>query len=215
MRTRTLLLTAATLVAGLATSFGQSVYSQNIVGYATLTLQPGFNLIANQFDLDGNGTNNTVNSAFSTNLPPNSQVYTFNGSSFDIATFSARSSSWDLPNLKVNPGMGFWVNNPNGSAVTVTLSGQVLTGTLSNPNVPSGGGFALVSSMIPQAGLLQTDLAYTPVGNDQVYTYNGTGYDISTFSARSSSWDTQPSLSVGQGFWLSTTGNSWSRSFNP
>ena len=214
MRTRTLILTAAALVAGLATSFAQT-YSANIVGYATLTLQPGFNLIANQFDLDGNGTNNTVSGVFGTNLPPNSTIYAFNGSGYDIASFSSRSG-WDFPNNLINPGRGFWINNPNASAVTVTISGQVLTGTLPNGNVPAAGGFAIVSSVVPQAGLLQTDLGYTPVANDTVYAYNNTGnYDISSFSARSGWSPSEPTIAVGQGFWLSTTGNTWTRTFNP
>ncbi|HWN94592.1 MAG TPA: hypothetical protein VNT99_06150, partial [Methylomirabilota bacterium] len=57
MRTKTLLLSAAVLAAGLAASTAQSVYSVNAVGYVNIVVTNGYNLITNPL----NGTNNNIN----------------------------------------------------------------------------------------------------------------------------------------------------------
>ena len=62
MRTKTLLLSAAVLAAGLAASTAQSVFSVNAVGYVNKTLAPGYNLIANPL----NGTNNLLSTIIPT-----------------------------------------------------------------------------------------------------------------------------------------------------
>src|ERR1700744_2623354 len=73
MRTKTLLIAAAALAAGVISSEAQ-VYSQNIVGYINLPLSPGYTLIGNQLSTDLTGTNNTVASVFGTNLLVNTAV---------------------------------------------------------------------------------------------------------------------------------------------
>src|SRR5437763_15367210 len=56
MRTKTLLLTAAVLAAGLGASVAQTVFSVNAVGYVNVTIKPGYNLICNPL----NGSNNVI-----------------------------------------------------------------------------------------------------------------------------------------------------------
>ena len=69
MRTKTILTAAALLAAGALTSMAQSnVFSLNVVGYYNLSLTNGFQLVANQLDLDGTGVNNTLQSVFGTSL---------------------------------------------------------------------------------------------------------------------------------------------------
>ena len=62
MRTKTLLMTAAALAAGVIYSQAQgTVYSQNVVGYVNVTIPAnGFNLVGNQLDL-GPGSNSVDN----------------------------------------------------------------------------------------------------------------------------------------------------------
>src|SRR5947208_16928468 len=90
MRTKALLCAAGLLAVGAVSSMAQSnVYSLNVVGYINVSLTNGFNLIANQMDLDGNLTNNTVTGVFSTNLPSGSKVYAYStASGYSIATFN-------------------------------------------------------------------------------------------------------------------------------
>src|SRR4051812_45499963 len=94
MRTKTLLLTAAALVAGVASSMAQSnVYSVNVVGYANVVLKGNglYTLVANPFN-DGNGNQltNILNSA----LPKQSQVLTWNGTSYNITTKVGTPAAW-------------------------------------------------------------------------------------------------------------------------
>jgi hypothetical protein len=227
MRTKTLLLSAVALAAGLVSSVAQSnVYSANVVGYVNLPLTEGFNLVANQLDLDLTGTNNTIVNVFSNSLPANAKVYSWNGASFNISTFAVNKSgtatNWSL-NFTVNPGQGMWVDIPagafGGSTSNVTIVGNVLQGTLVNPNLPPAGGFSLVSSEVPISGGVTTNLMYKPLLNDKVYLWNGSGYSIFTYAENkagtATNWSpSEPGINVGQGFWLdSGAGATWTNVF--
>jgi len=224
MRTKLLLGVAAIAAAGALSAVAQNVYSLNVVGYYNLTLPPGFSLIANQLDLDGTGTNNTPTTVFSTNVPVNTQVFTWNGSGYNIASLIKEkngSLTWSSAEpISLNPGQAFWIDIPAGSGTnTYTLVGQVLQGGLVNPNLPAAGGYSFVSGMVPIAGGVQTALGYVPAINDTVYQWSGTGFNIiNSFIKQKSGggvWNPQePQLRIGEGFWLdSQPGQVWSNYF--
>ena len=73
MRTKTLLLAAAALASGLISSQAQTVYSQNIVGYANVATPQGgsYYQIAVPFQI---GASNGENEVFGTNLPSGTTV---------------------------------------------------------------------------------------------------------------------------------------------
>ncbi|HXS68058.1 MAG TPA: hypothetical protein VN761_04395 [Candidatus Polarisedimenticolia bacterium] len=227
MRTKTLLLSAAAMAAGLLSSMAQSnVYSANVVGYVNLPLTEGFNLVANQLDLDLSGTNNTIVNVFSNNLPVNSQIYSWNGSTFDISSFAKNkagtATNWTL-NFTINPGQGFWLSIPTGAfgggTSNVTVVGNVLQGTLVNTHLPPAGGYSLVSSEVPISGGITTNLNYKPMLNDQVYVWNGSAYNIFSYAKNkagtATNWTpSEPALNVGQGFWLNSgAGATWTNVF--
>lgn len=220
MRTKTLLLSAAALAAGLVSASAQ-VYSVNVVGYVNVPLAEGFNLVANPLDASGG---NDVTNILNKGLPAGTQVYSFNGSSYDISTYTkdktGTSTNWS-PVITLDPGLGFWVSIPSGAGAQVnTFVGEVMQGTLTNPNIPAGGGFSLVGSMVPVAGALNTDLQYNGGAGDQVYQWNGATYDISTYTkdktGTSTNWSPSvPQVAVGEGFWLSSSaGQTWVRNFS-
>jgi len=222
MRTKALLCAAA-LAAGAATSMAQNVYSLNVVGYVNLTLPVGYTLVGNPLDLDGSGTNNTVATVFGATLPVGSAVYTWNGTGYNIASYSKNkagtATNWS-PVIALNPGTGAWVGIPNGSGTqTATVVGNVLQGALVNSAILPGGGYSLVSSVVPVTGGLQTALGYKPALNDATYQWNGTGYNISSYTKNkagtATNWGpSEPSIAVGEGFWLSTVaGQVWSNNF--
>jgi len=212
MRTKILIVVAAISAAGLATSLAQSnVYSQNVVGYINVQLTNGFNLVGNQLDLDGNGTNNTVQSVFGTNLPVNTDVYAFSGGGFVLASYGTKGWSGAANvNPALQPGRGVFIKLP--SASTVTLVGNVMQGGLQTPYVK---GFNIIGSQVPQAGTLQTDLGYAPNVGDDVYRYNPAtkGYVLSSYGAKGWSGG-QPNLNVGESVWLKgATNGTWTRNF--
>jgi len=218
MRTKALVAAAALLAAGALSSMAQSnVYSLNVVGYINYTLNPGFNLIANQLDLDGTGANNTVTTTFGTQLPSGSTVYAFNAGTYanPAANYSTKGG-WvggvAAANAALAPGKGVFVNVP--SASTITMVGNVLQGALSNP---FAAGFNIRSSIVPQAGLLQTDLLYTPATGDLVYQFSSatqTYLPTRSYSTKGGWTPVQPTIGVGEAFFLnSSAGVTWTRNF--
>jgi hypothetical protein len=204
MRTKTLLITAAI---GVATAAGLNaqVYSVNAVGYINLDLKTGFNLVANQLD-NGNGNNVSDILAGLTD----GTVYKFlPDGSFDIS--SLLFGSWSKPDLTLEPGVGFWVKV--GSDVTVTLVGEVPQGQLTNP---LKAGFNLVSSMVPQAGLLQTDLGYPAGADDTIYQWSVANGEYIISSILFGGWQpSEPTIGVGEGFWAKIGADAdWSRNFS-
>lgn len=210
MRTKTLLVTAALGAAGVASAVAQ-VYSVNAVGYVNMTVKPGFNTIANP--LDAGAGNNTASKVLA-GVPDGTTVYKYvAGSGYTIDSYSDLFG-WDNPDLGLAPGEGFFIQVPAGADVNLTFVGEVPQGDASNMSLPAG--FALVSSKVPQAGKLATDLKYPATDGDTVYTYaNPGGYTIYSFTDLFG-WDPQePSVAVGQAFWSQkSAAASWTRNFS-
>jgi hypothetical protein len=201
MRTKTLLLGAAALAAGIISSQAQNVYSQNIVGYVSVPLP------ANQFALIDNPLDNGTNtlSSIDSGLPSKSKAETWNGSGFTLASKSG--TTWST-NLSIPPGTGFFVESP--TAFTNVFVGQVgIGGALSN-SVSLTSGFQLVGSTIPFSGTI-TDSGPNTINigsvlptKSKIETWNGTGFTLSSLSG--TTWSIPLPLAVGQGFFVDPAG---------
>jgi hypothetical protein len=159
---KTLLITAAALVAGIVSTEAQ-VYSANIVGYANVVLTgaptaQAYTLIANPLD-DGNG--NQLTNIIG-GLPAGSSITTWAGTVFNTPigkTAGGWSSSTALP-----PGVGFFVKNGKASPVSPPYT-NTFVGTVGAVGLATGGtvtnalalGYNLVGSQIAFAGDLTTD----------------------------------------------------------
>jgi len=213
MRTKTLLLTAALVAAGVAASQAQ-VYSVNAVGYINVVCKPGFNLIANQLI----NSNSTVAALFP-NVPGGTQVLKWIGNGFAINGYDSDFVAWDDPSQTLQPGEAAFLRNPTTTNVTVTFVGDVPQGNLTN-TVPHL--YSMQSSKVPQAGLLQTQLGYVPADGDQVLRWvnnypGGSGYAISSYDAGFGEWDVEPNLGVGEGFFINRAAAGsqlWTRTFS-
>jgi hypothetical protein len=180
MKTKTLLLTMALGAASVASSMAQ-VYSANAVGYVNLTLQPGFNLIANPL----NGTNNHLNtilplpnSAGDTiifRFKPGTQNYgdaiTFLAD-FGWFTTDAGGDAW----MTIPPGEGFFIQPAGPTPLSVTFVGEVPQGNLSNP-VVGNNNYSILASQVPQALPLGSageagTLMFPAIGDDLVYIFD-------------------------------------------
>ena len=221
MRTKTLLLTAALSVAGMASSMAQ-VYSVNAVGYINVTMRPGFNMVANQLNRTPNNSLNNVISG----VPVESQVLKFENNNYSAELYDG--SAWikndgSPGTLSASPGQGFFFFNPEGGNVTVTLVGEVPQGT--GLTVPLPPGFALVSSIVPQAvpltpangfpNILEAQFLYfnAATQNYDAPIYNdGTGWILGDGTPVAA-----PAPAVGTGFFFfnpnATTAN-WTRNFS-
>jgi hypothetical protein len=194
MRTKTLLLSAAALAAGLCSSVAQSnVYSVNVVGYVNQPMAAGALIcVANPLD---NGTND-LNSALAA-VPAKSTAQIWNGSGF---TPSVKGTTWS-PNFSIPPGVGFFVNSK--SSVTNTYVGNVLANVgASVTNALPANVLVLVGSQLPYAGdLNDTNLALNLPAKSTAQIWNGSGY---TPSVRGTSWSPALPIAVGQGFFLNS-----------
>jgi hypothetical protein len=209
MRTKTLLIaSAAALAAAITTSQAQTVYSQNVVGYVNTPLTPGFTMINNPLNGATNGAEAVMpglvgqENLFIWN-GHGYFVYTFQGAG--VGTGLGYQSDWTdgssappaapsipgaqtdtvdglywVPQPVLNPGQGFFVQNPN-AAETNTFTGTVVT-TNSQSLSP---GFSMVASAIPVGGDVETNPAITLTthfaGQENVFVWNGHGYFVYTF----------------------------------
>jgi len=192
MRTNKLLLTAVLGVAGVASTMAQSaVYSQNAVGYVTLSLGAGFSIIANPL----NATTNNLNSILTTGVASGSQIFTFNPTTQAYTGTTFLAGAWH-PDAVLNPGQAAFIHV--AAATSVTFVGQVPQGALSQ-TVPAG--FSLQSLPIPVSVSLTNSLVGLKSNSgDIVYQFNNASqsYTGHTFLAGAFHPDYVPA--VGEGF---------------
>lgn len=202
-----------------------NVYSLNIVGYVNLTIQPGYNLVANQLDADGT---DSVNVALTNGVPDQTQLFGFSGGAFTSAiTFQAGGGNqWydDSFNLATNTifpnGQAFFLYNVSGAPATITLTGSVLTSTNSSTITP-GYNFAAID--FPVAQDLDTN-GFPQIDQEQYFTLvNGSYTAAYTYQAGGNGWyddsfnQVFPTPAVGQGFVIYNPGNTsgtWAQSFS-
>ncbi|NLH84220.1 MAG: hypothetical protein GX450_02190 [Verrucomicrobia bacterium] len=203
------LVCAAALAAGLATAAAQNVYSLNVVGYYNIPVAAGqMVMIANQL----NTTNNTLG-ALIPDGPAFANFYKYAGG-FTAYTFDDLDLEWTPDgNATLNPGEGAFYVSP--VATTLTFVGEVLQGNLQN-TLPVGVQ-VMRSSMVPQAGLITTDLGLPAEAFDNIYTYSG-GFSVYTFDDLDLEWTpNEPTVGVGQAFfYIKAAGNvssTWTRNF--
>jgi len=211
MRTK-VLLGAAALAASLASSMADSnVYSLNVVGYYNIPVAANAKvMIANQL----NTTNNTIGSLLQEPMiGDQDQIYKYSGG-FSVASYSSDDGYWTPSDVTMNPGEAVFFKP--SAARTLTFVGEVLQGHLVN-TLPLGTK-VMRASMVPQAGVIDTDLKVVPDDQDQMYTFAG-GYTVYSYSTDDGYWTPTPTLAVGQGFFYlkSASGTpanaSWVRDF--
>lgn len=216
MRTKTLLLTAAALLAaGITSTQAQPVYSQNVVGYAAVaTPSAGVNyLITVPFAIGvSNGANEIwpLISPGNPTIPDYSSILVWTGSGYTTYVSDSSSSSlWDdagfnaLPGAPVLPvGKGFFLNPSAG--VTNTFAGTVAVnvGTSNKMSLPNAGVNYLVGCVVPYAGYVTNGNPATGAGGPNLDLAGGlpdysslliwTGSGYTTYVSDSSSgsgWD--------------------------
>lgn len=220
MRTKTLLLTAAIVVAGIGASQAQ-VYSVNAVGYVNVTIRNGYNLIANPL----NGTNNNNINAVIPIAPSGSSVFkwdsvnqTFAQADSYIDGFGWADGNFELSSTVLKPGQAFFFQNP-GATATLTFVGDVPQGSLTNA-VNANYGF--YSSIVPQGANLTTlgfpaqeGMIYN--GWDAINQTYAQGYSYFGGAWYNNAFETvDPSPAVAEGFLILNTGApvNWIKNFS-
>jgi hypothetical protein len=134
------------------------------------------------------------------------------GSIFASANDIAPGFDWQPngDNTLLPGGAEFFVN-PTSDAAMVPFTGLIAPGVSTKVISP---GTNFVSSIVPQAGRIHSDLGYNPNNGDKVLLWNRTNYSTNTYSG--STWSLgEPSLNIGQGFLLvASQSNSWVQNFS-
>src|ERR1035437_438308 len=204
MRTKTLLIAAAALAVGVASSMAQT-YSQNIVGYVNTPILAGYNLLV--APVSPNSTNNAE--AVLPSLESGDVLLVWNGSGYTADLFISAGSWLDgvtyasIPQPVLLPGQGFFYQN-NNALKTNTFVGTV---QLSN-TVALATGYSLVGSTAPIAGSIESTNFNIPFASgDVVLVWTGGGYAQDYYSGPGDWLDgvtyssiPVPTLSLSQGF---------------
>jgi len=210
MRTKALLLSAALVALGVASSQAQ-VYSVNAVGYINVTLKAGgFTMVANQLD---NMNGNLVSDLLAT-APNGTIAYKYTSAGFEIN--SKVFGNWSLATMTLAPGEGIFVSLPAGTDLQVTLVGEVRQGTGLTVTLPQN--FSIISSIVPQSVRLNDTVAYSFPGaaGDIVYRWDATIQNYSTHQYAFGSFAGDPTVAVGEAFWVfkAAAGQNWVRDFS-
>jgi len=165
MRTKALLSVAAIAASAITAMAQGNVYSLNIVGYATVTIAPGYNLLANPLSA---GVTNGANEIMP--ILDGEVILTWGGTSFTEVQYDSGASptpGWVKaddttpaapPSLP--PGKGFFFFNPASTPTNVTFVGQVIPGPSSSVTNVLAPGYSLLGSLLPASVALITN---TPV----------------------------------------------------
>jgi hypothetical protein len=196
MRTKTLLMTAAALAAGVISSQAQgTVYSQNVVGYVNLSVPAGgLQMVANQLDTGSN----TLDNVFSGTglVSSKTSVLVWNGAGYNQYTYLNCADSPSSPGVAgwynaaltevgtsttLGPGQGVFMRNGSASTITVPTVGQVVQGT----NLYSVAvGLNVYSIPQPLAGtpLDSANVNFPVVSSKTSYlSWNGAGFNQYTY----------------------------------
>ena len=199
------------MAATAASSFAQTVYSVNAVGFVNVEFPPGFSIASNPLE----GAVNTVVALFPATTPNGATIFKFNPGTGSFTSSTYFFGTWSDPLMTLVPGEGFFFRNGSGSAFTNVFVGNVKQNTLTTP---LSAGFSLVSSQVPQAGLASTDLLLPVSNGDTVFQFNNASgsYTSSTFFFGSwSAVSGEPTIKVGEGFFVRrSTAGSWTRTFS-
>ncbi|HWX19958.1 MAG TPA: hypothetical protein VN578_08645 [Candidatus Binatia bacterium] len=170
------------------------VHSANVIGYASVTLAPGFSMIANPFD-----SSQTVSDIFK-DWPEGTGLNKFDTRLFRLVENERDSGKWTNPTEKLAPSEGAIFFNPTSDYKSVSFVGEVLQGNLS---VPIPAGFSIRSSLMPKPGHLADDLGF-PIGNgDVIHIFDREKQKYVLHPYEDGKWSAGPPIvSVGESFWV-------------
>lgn len=187
---------------------GQLV-STNIIGYATVTVPPGFSMIANPL----NAPSNTVAALFP-NMADGTTLCKFDTSLFRLTNNIVKGGKWTNGDEKFSPGEGAIFFNSTTDFKTLNFVGEVNQGHLVNP-IPAG--LSIRSSLVPQSGRLGPDLEFPLVDGDVIHLFDRDQQKYIVYPFSASEWEKNPpTIKVGESFWVGKTNpGNWVRDFLP
>jgi len=227
MRTKALLSVAAIAASAISAMAQSNVYSLNIVGYATVTIKPGYNLLANPLSA---GATNGANEIMP--IQDGELILTWTGTKYNQVGYDSSFGGWvgadgqtkaNPPSLP--PGTGFFFYNPLTAATNVTFVGQVVPGPSSTNTLTLTPGYNLIGSPLPAtvAQITNGPVNLPVIDGMLILEWTGTKYAQTGFDSSFGGWvgadgqtaATAPPYAIGQGFFFYnplTTSAAWKQS---
>ncbi|MGC8887128.1 MAG: hypothetical protein ACP5MG_08215 [Verrucomicrobiia bacterium] len=186
-----------------------STVSENIIGYVTINLPPGFAMIANPFK----NQDNTIQRLLA-DMPDGTTFNKFDNLKFKLVENQLKNGRWSHPNDIFSPGEGAIIYNPMDEYRPLCFAGEVLQGQILNP-IPAG--FSIKSSMLPQAGRLHDDLQFPVADGDIIHIFDRDRQKYNVFCYDPKQWSINPPIvGIGESFWVGKKSPAnWIRTYNP
>ena len=189
-----------------------SVGGNTIAGYDRLAVKPGYSIIANSL-LRSSMTVVDLFGDQNSPVPPPDYLSVFKrnsaGTGYDSSSLDPDIPGWSAPSLSLAPSEAAFVFNPTTGTSTFILIGEV-PASASETISDAGGyslGYSLRSAPLPKEGLIQTSLGLPIVDADAIFKFVNPGYSSSTYQNGLGWSQGQPSISLGEGFWIHTSGS--------
>lgn len=176
---------------------------------------------------------NTLNGLFDpmvdhSTLPDGSQIMKWDTDANGFVIYTYSGGSWSPNgNATLLPGEGAFLYVTN--TTTITFAGLVPQGCLTNYPITNEL-YTLTSSMVPQAGGVQSKLRYDPITGDSVLIYSPGAYDTYQYIGTNGTgltypndwldsygnFTNEPTINVGESFFIQNAQGSteyWTRKF--
>ena len=173
----------------------EGTISANVVGYATVTLPPGFSMIANPLE----AKDSSVAELFKA-MPEGTTFSKFDPQSSRLNENTFAQGKWTNPWEKLVPGEGAIIFNPTSDYKSLNFAGNVRLGSFSIP-IPVG--FSMRSSPVPLPGRLQADLHFPVAEGDVIHLFDRDQQKYVLHPADAPEWNSSPPVvGVGESFWV-------------
>ena len=180
-------------------------YSVNVLGYVSVTLPPGFSMIANPLA----GSVSRVADLFN-GWPEGTSLNKYDTRLFALDKNEVKDGRWVNGSEKLMPGEGAIFFNPTQDYKSHSFVGEVLQGSLSTP-IPSG--FSIRSSPVPRASTLD-ELLFPITDGDVIHLFDRDRQKYVLYPYAEGKWSAEPPVvGAGESFWVAKAkpGN-WTRS---
>ncbi len=181
----------------------------NVLGYVSLTLPPGFSMIANPLD----APTNIVGKLFK-DWPDGTTLNRFDPQLFRLVENTVKFGQWTNPIEQLMPGEGAIFLNPTMDYRSVCFTGEVPTQSVS---LPVASGFSIRSSPLPRPGSLVEDLEFPIAEGDVIHLFDREKQAYTLHPYENGRWTAgTPMLSVGEAFWVAKTNTAdWTQRLLP
>ena len=159
----------------------------DIVGYTTVTAQPGFTLMALPFNDLASDDGISIQNLVTGDIAANSTIQYWDGTKLNVLTYRVRGGvgSWykgtATADKKFFPGEGFWFNSKATEDITLTIAGRVEedAGLAVNKN-----DVALIGAAVPKT-LSLNDISFTGISTGATLQYwDGEKLNVLTYRVR-------------------------------